>query len=270
MPEIAATVVEDSVSPQGKRITTLHLVYPRWILAQLNTHRMFSRNTRSSRAIPVERLLQEVETAPVVPLTWRSAQKGMVAGPELPSDEAAEARKIWIVARNCALTAAKGLADLGVAKEITNRLLEPFAVAHTLVTATEWDNFFELRLAPDAQPEIRALAQAMKAAMGASVPVRRDTHMPYVTPHEWSCNGQRVCMRISAARCARISYKPFDGSNPDPVRDEDLARGLLRDRHMSPFEHQAFACRDAGTPSRNFRGWTQYRALLEDAQGLTH
>lgn len=258
-----ATIVADSISPAGVRITTLQLRYPRFLLAQFNTHRVFSRSTRSSRAVPVEKMIAEVESYPVVPMEWGSNQRGMVAGPPLDVDAESLARRHWLAARDQAVSFARRMAENGVTKQIANRLLEPFMWAHTVVTSTEWENFFTLRLAHDAQPEMQALARAMMAAMDASEPVGREWHTPYVTDRERSTFRMSGVQMISAARCARVSYKPFGGSDPNVQADLDLAGRLIQDRHMSPFEHQGMALLDLNARSRNFRGWFQHRATIE-------
>ena len=140
-----------------------------------------------------------------------------------------------------------------------NRLLEPFGFIRVLVTATDWANFFSLRLAPDAQPEIRDLARAMKQAMADSTPVRTGEHMPYLTTRERTHPQKGL---ISAARCARVSYMTFDDKEPDVEADIQLARRLLRDRHMTPFEHQAFASEECGRYA-NLTDWVSQRFLFE-------
>ena len=152
---IQAQVIADSVW-KGKRLTSLQLVLPRFILAQLNTHRAFSRSTASSRAIPTAKLIEMVESDPVVPLHWGRNQPGMQAECELSDDLRFQAGDEWMDARDAAVASAKTLAGMGVHKQVVNRILEPFMWAHTIVTATEWDNFFALRLDDAAQPEIQS------------------------------------------------------------------------------------------------------------------
>lgn len=276
---IEAKVIADSVSPAGKRITTLQLKFPRFILAQFNTHRAFSRNARSSRAVPTEKLVAEVGSDPVIPIEWRRAQKGMVAGDLLDHGAAKMAQYDWLQARDWAVCWAKELNEDGVAKEIVNRLLEPFMWAHVVVTATEWENFFALRLAHDAQPEMRLLAESMMDAISGNKPRKVDVgdwHMPYVTEEEIDTlrfarihvptdEEAEACLSKvrsrSVARCARVSYRPFDGSEADAAKDEALAERLLASGHMSPFEHQARVV-DPPILISNFVGWEQYRKTI--------
>lgn len=253
-PHVSATVVADSVW-QGARITTLHIWYPRFILAQLNTHGLLARSTRSSRAVPTKTLLDEVRSNPVMPYKWLRNKRGMQGGEELDSDarERAIRHRLWAIVS--AARAAEGMAAEGVAKETANRDLEPYLHAHTLVTATEWDNFFALRLHHDAQPEFQALAAVMRAALDASWPVERTEHLPYVEG-TWSPRSAG----ISGARCARISYRPFDGETDDEA-DVGRATKLWQDGHRSPFDHPATA--EPG-PHGRFVGWVSARVLLGD------
>ena len=255
---IQAQVIADSVW-KGKRLTSLQLVLPRFILAQLNTHRAFSRSTASSRAIPTAKLIEMVETDPVMPLHWGQNQPGMQAECELAPHERLVAETAWLTARDAAVASAEVMAETGVHKQVVNRILEPFLWAHTIVTATEWDNFFAL---------------CMKQAMDDSTPAERQFHLPYITDSELETLGAGLTTRgayrylapISAARCARVSYLNHDQSEPDLGKDKALAEKLRAAGHMSPFEHQAFAPNAiaAHNPDqRNFQGWVQFRSNLD-------
>ena len=157
---------------------------------------------------------------------------------------------------------AETLDRLGLHKQIVNRVLEPYQWMHTIVTATEWDNFFKLRDHAAAQPEIAVLARSMRTAMQLSTPVLRTEHLPYIKEDEMQLPLVTQYL-ISAARCARVSYLNHDGSNPDTQRDMELAVKLNQAGHMSPFEHQARAFDRAYPSSRNFRGWQQHREWVE-------
>lgn len=163
---ITAKVVADSLNEHGDRITTMEVVFPRFILAELNTHRMFSRNSASSRAIPFEKMVKMVQENPFIPIAWQKQHKGM-QGTEYwldneiiegvtTYDEASGRYDLpltvidrntddWLCARDEAINAAKNLYDTGVTKQLCNRLLEPFMWHKVLITATEWENFFALR-----------------------------------------------------------------------------------------------------------------------------
>lgn len=261
---ITAKVIVDSIADGCPRITTMQLRYPRFIHSEFMTHRVFSRNASSSRAIPVERMIQDVIDDPAMPVHWGAEQKGMQAGEELPRGEYA-----WMAARDEAVYNAQLLAAAGYHKQIVNRILEPFQHINVLVTSTEWDNFFALRDHPDAQPEIQALARAMREAMAGSEPLelwQGDWHMPYITAPDYMGNGALFDQfkKISAARCASVSYKTVDGKHMTAERALSVFDKLTGDQlHASPFEHIARPDPDNGPGCRNFTRWHQWRADLE-------
>lgn len=283
---ISATVVADSISEQGIRLVSLQLRYPKFIHGELMTHRVFSRNAASSRAIPVERMIQDVLDDPAMPVYWGKNQKGMQANEEHSEDTVASLRAHWLAGRHAAVDLARTLMQDGLHKQIANRVLEPWFHINTLVTATEWSNFFELRLHKDAQPEMRALAEAMKASMDESAPkllLPGEWHLPYVTDSEIETATRQVpddpfgnvLLKLSVARCARVSYLTQDGIEPKLEQDLELYERLVGSSplHASPAEHQATpdSCLDVmGVPQwqhkdqwRNFKGWRQYRAFID-------
>lgn len=261
---INATILADSISTDGFRLTTLQLRYPRFIHSEIMTHRVFSRNASSSRAIPVERLIQDVIDDPAMPIFWGKNQKGMQAYEELEGRKLTNAKFYWEGALDAAIHQAKAMAELGAHKQIVNRLLEPFAHINTVVTATEWDNFFALRDHPAAQPEIAALARSMRRAMDASEPSvlsGGQWHLPYIRQSERGTLSLDDAQRVSAARCARVSYMTHDGAVPDAASDLKLFERLAAEKHYSPMEHQATP---AGVyMTRNFRGWRSLRVEME-------
>ena len=287
---ITANVVQDSYS-NGVRITTLELEYPRFIHAELLTHRQFSRNSASSRAVPVEDMIEMVHANPAQPVWWGKAQQGMQAREEIEDTSVAET--YWNAARYSAVDYAETLKDLNLHKQIVNRVTEPFQMIRVVVTATEFSNFFELRDHEDAQPEIRTLAEAMGQAMMNSKPLQLqagDWHVPYVTRRQDEAGqvfyGDEVVLDrasarlVSASCCAQVSYRRADRSLE---KAERIAQRLLQARpwHASPFEHQATPMRggsfldiergvthmdtDNTLWSANFRKWIQHRQLLEQA-----
>lgn len=261
----AARVLLDSLSPAGIRLTTLEVTFPRFVLAEFNTHRVFSRNSASSRAIPTSKLLERVENDPVLPLEWGRNQKGMSASDVLGEEEEAQARGIWLDARDAAVLRARRLMELNVHKQELNRVLEPFLWHTVIVTATEWENFFALRCSAAAQPEIRAAALAMRAAIDASRPgavAAGAWHLPLVQADERNLDIETQ-KKISAARCARVSYLTHDGSRAIE-KDIALHDRLKGERHLSPFEHVATPADDAEFHT-NFRGWLQMRREIEAA-----
>lgn len=263
-----AEVIEDSISREGVRITTLRLRYPRIIHSELMTHRMFSRNAQSSRATPVRTLIESVRRDPYFPTQWNRAQKGMVPGDKLTGMDRLRCEKLWREALESALDTAEQLADIGAAKEQVNRLLEPFSYINVLVTATDWQNFFDLRLSSDAQLEIQHLARAMKLAMKNSLPVCRQWHLPFVPESYRPTSGEGILTQsdafsISAARCARVSYLRFDGKEPSIEDDVKLTQRLYASGHMTPFEHAAIAVDGSSIYNANFRGWFSMRYAIE-------
>lgn len=255
-------ILRDSVSPEGARLTTMEVTLPRIVLAEFNTHRMLSRNSASSRAIPVEKQIERVRADPFIPISWGKNGKGMQACEELGETSQEICRIIWLGARDQAVKAATRLLDRGVHKQITNRLLEPFMWHTIIVSATEWENFFALRCHPDAQPEIREAAVRMREARDASSPEKlldHEWHLPLIREDEdlASYDLDKRC-KISIGRCARVSYLTHDGKR-DPDADIALCDRLRESGHMSPLEHVA-----TPEPGRwgNFVGWKQYRQLV--------
>ena len=266
-----ANIILDSIAPSNYRLTTFALTYPRFIHAEFMTHRVFSRNASSSRAIPVSKMIETLKNDYVEPTFWGKNQKGMQAESELNDAEITLARSIWLKQRDNAIEAAQALADLGCHKQITNRILEPFMNITVICTATDYDNFFSLRCHPDAQPEIQKLAYMMKDALEASTPTKLYTgewHIPYIQPDEQHMDLE-IKKKISVARCARVSYLTHDGKR-DIDKDIELYERLIGGSgkgHWSPFEHVAMAI-DAPTQSGNFHGWVQYRKFfVQEYQG---
>lgn len=263
------TIVEDTISTAGKRITTFQLRYWRAIHSELLTHRMFSRNASSSRAVPVSKTLAQVWKDPAGPIHWGKNQTGMQAYNQLTGWKLKAARLLWNLAGKAACVFAYAASKLGGAKQWTNRLLEPWQYISVIVTATEFDNFFELRCHPDAQPEFQELAVMMQTALKNSKPRKvtsnalryANWHLPYVSAKERENYDIYDCVKFSAARCARVSYLTHDGRVPKPEEDQKLFDRLVGSvpLHCSPIEHQAFVASSPATRSGNFVGWIQYR-----------
>lgn len=310
----SAKILADSLSPLGDRLTTFEITFPRIVLSEFNTHRMFSRNSASSRAIPVKKMLTRVLEDPFVPVYWGKNQPGMSAAEEV--NDLAAAEKIWLEAladsvyhvielqlgpdearllRGKASSIAKPAVGwftvteiahlmlnayeqpssndettLNVHKQIANRLLEPWMWHTVIVTATEWSNFFALRTEASAQPEIRQIADMMHELYHEHEPKQLDYkqwHLPLVDEDEFPDFFDIKKARISTGRCCRVSYLTHDGKR-DPQKDIELHDSLLKNGHMSPFEH---AARPLNEQEKlidpwygNFYGWKQYRKLLEN------
>ncbi len=263
----SARVIADSIAPRGSRLVTIEAKMHRYVLAEFNTHRVFSRNSASSRAIPVSKQIAAVRNDPAMPLEWGSNQKGMQAGDELTGEDLEVAKKVWLAARDAAVNAAEELAAVGLHKQVSNRLLEPFMWHTAIVTSTEWENFYQQRCSPLAQPEIRAVAEAMQEAMEASTPHPLDYgswHTPYVDPDEGL--GGEDMLKISAARCARVSYLTQDGVR-DVSKDIELYDRLTSasPMHASPLEHVARPQRIDEDSVGNLRQWRQLRHQIAGA-----
>jgi thymidylate synthase ThyX len=294
---IEAKIIADSIGPAGIRLCTMQLRYPRFIHSEFMTHRVFSRNASSSRAIPVERMIEDLRRDPAMPVYWGSTKPGMQAGAELEPDILEQTKRAWLDQMEQSIETAEWMVIVGqLHKQIANRILEPWAHINVIVTATDWGNFFQLRCHPDAQPEMRVLAETMFETMEASEPIQLqpgEWHLPYVNANDWSAARHHqktgritrdepmydelapLLIKVSAARCARVSYLTHDGRQT--TIEEDMA---LYDRlvgsvplHASPVEHQATP--DEGIQHGmeitwmnqkehgNFDGWRQYRKMLE-------
>lgn len=261
---ISAKVVAHSKSPEGVEIVTFELEYPRFIHAEVLTHRMFSRNAASSRAIPVNRQLELISDNMAYPVHWGKNQAGMQAEHELSELEADQAKRAWKCAGESAVLSAKEMINIGAHKQITNRMLEPWSHIKVVLTATEYDNWYYLRDHADAQPEIKALAQAMKVAVEASEAkplIRGEWHMPYFEDGYWGPGMETSledALAVSSSCCAQVSYRKLD----DSLEKARMVYGRLVESmppHLSPFEHQA-------TPMPDTRGMNHWA----DVEGITH
>lgn len=259
-----ARVICDSVNPAGCRLTTWVLKYPRFIHAELLTHRQFSRNSSSSRARPVKVMIQEVLDDPVMPVHWGQNQRGMQADQEVDDTAREAAQREWLAARDAAVASVQALQELGIHKQIANRILEPWMWISVVLSTTTHANWFALRDHPDAQPEIATLARMMRDALAASEPTPTAAdgwHLPFVRESEQELPFETQ-LAVATARCARVSYLTHEGAR-DVEKDVTLHERLRTSRppHASAFEHCARAT--AGREgSGNFQGWVQYRHML--------
>lgn len=274
---IEVKIVEDSISLTKARLTTFQLRYPRFIHAEFMTHRLFSRNASSSRAIPVRKILDSIQTDPAMPVHWGKNQKGMQANEEVDEASAKIAQAIWLGARDKVVECVEELMELGVHKQITNRLLEPWSHISVVCTATEFDNFFSLRCHPDAMPEIQALAEQMRDLYFSNTPRNLKLgqwHLPYIKSEELNPGGYFSTasdfpynlpdlIKASIARCARVSYLTHDKKEPNIDTDIVLYQRLFDSKHMSPFENVATPNVDPTVWSGNFKGWIQLRKTLK-------
>lgn len=263
-----ATIIADSIQ-DSVRLTTVEVECPHHVWVHLLTHRCLSRNAQSARAIPTAKL---IERATYHPERWFYAQKGMQPGDEITDPDLLRgAWASWSIARSHAIDAAKTLSFEQHSKEAVNRLLQPFSLIKGIVTGTDraWASVFRLRLSQETQWETRELFQEIANKMLLTPPHPNPYHAPYLNGLEGDEYTWGDKMMISAARCARVSYLTHDGER-DVSKDIELAHRLLKDRHASPFEHQASAL--SNTPPSgdwgNFsKPWYQHRKELE-AEGL--
>jgi len=295
---ITARVLADSVSPHGDRMTTMEIEYPRFILAELNTHRMLSKNSASSRAIPVKAMHQHMTENPARPVHWGKNQPGMQAKEELVGMDLTDVQFMWQRAQQDAMHWAQQMSErAGLHKQVANRITEPWMTMKTVISGTEWRNFFWLRAHADAQPEIHELATKMWDAYNQSVPqlLQPDEwHLPYVKSHRLS-SGELIYLDatdtpitteqariISASCCAQVSYRKSDDSYE---KAHKIFRQLIESQpcHASPVEHQAtpmdldsidkydpecwqdgvtHVSRNGDLWSGNLRGWIQFRKLI--------
>lgn len=280
-------ILKDSVAPSEKRLTTWELTYPRMVHAELMTHRLFSRNSASSRAIPNEKLRQRIKDDPAMPVWWGKNQAGMQAREELRdmSPDEIEARggagmipynerqaltaakEQWLRCCDIMLNGSQHLADIGLHKQISNRLVEPWMFITVIVSATEFDNWFHLRNHKDAQPEIAFIAKEMWHQYQEAIPqelAAGEWHLPLISEEDRADaleamkviyrdaptllhqNTVELLKKVSTGRVARVSYLTHEGKR-DLIEDVKLHDRLIagiptgEPIHMSPFEHIAQA-----------------------------
>lgn len=277
-----AKILLDSVNPAGHRLTTWELSYPRFVHSELMTHRVFSRNSASSRAIPSEKLIQRIIDDPAMPVWWGKNQAGMQAQEELDIDDIDYAKEVWLEARDLMIKFNQQMQKIGLHKQIANRMLEPWMYITVILSATTFDNWFKLRCHKDAQPEIKHLADMMLEEYKKNNPFPRaygDWHLPLVNGEDYElinnqADTEKLYMptwginklkKISVGRCARVSYLTHDGKR-DIQADIDLHDRLVTSGHWSPFEHVAMAD-SVNFNHGNFIGWLQYRKQFEGESG---
>lgn len=267
---IQAKVIADSISPEGDRLTTLECTFHRFILSEFNTHRAFSRNSASSRAIPITKTMAQVTLDPAIPVVFRREQPGMSGGEVLDFQD--ELRRSWALDAQRAAERADYYMQLGVHKSIVNRIIEPYMWHTVVVSATDYENFFIQRMTESAQPEIVALAYRMSEALEASVPQRvgyGGWHLPYIDEEDRQLLNVEDQKAVSVARVAGVSYNRLGKTRE---LQKDFALYLrLRDAsppHWSPFEHVATPYQHpTKTPKGNFKGWQQLRHILDKSNG---
>lgn len=259
---IKAKILADSINEDGNRLTTFEVEFPRYILSEYNTHRHFSRNAASTRAIPILKQLELIETSPAMPIYYGKNQAGMSASEEL--DEAAKQQCISIIdeMRVFCISKVRELQGLGLHKQHAGRYVEAWQTVKGVVSSTEWANWYWLRDHEAAQPEIADLARKMKVEYDASIPEllkAGEYHLPYVLSCYHEDEGQKFivddeqgtgffvtteqAIKVSAARCAAVSYRNEDYTLEKCLQLYDRLVGDER-KHSSALEHQATPMND--------------------------
>lgn len=282
---ITAKIIADSINPVGNRLTTFIVRFPRIVLAEFNTHRVLSKNSASSRAIPFEKMLELVKNDPFIPLRFQKDHKGMQGTEYYEGEEHNQCVRDWLAGRDAAVAAATNF-KFPVTKQLRNRMLEPYMWHTVIVSGTDFENFFALRYHPDAELHIEALAKCMLEAYNASTPRQLkagEWHIPFGDQIDEGrlYQAAKACglypngiaqgfdlepfkAKIAIARCARISYLNFEGKD-DYAADIKLCDRLFGSvpRHLSPTEHVAQAL-NSSEASGNFQGFKQYRKFFAD------
>lgn len=275
--QISAEIIADSLNPQGCRLTTFILTFPRIVLAEYNTHRAFSRNSASSRAIPFKKMVEMAENDPFIPIGFQKDHKGMQGTEYFEGEEHDQCVKDWLSARDAAVNAAKSFKH-DVTKQLKNRILEAYMWHRVICTATDFENFFALRAHPDAEIHIGMLAEKMLMAYNESSPKQLkegDWHIPFGDKFDegrvlalaeklGEKDVQFLKCKIAVARVARISYENFEGKD-DYEADIKLCDKLFGSipKHCSPSESVAQATNSTEYIG-NFRGFKQLRKFFSD------
>jgi len=291
---VTAKIIADSINKRGTRVTTFELEYPRIIHSELMTHRVFSRNAASSRAIPVKTMIDLIESNPAMPSHWGKNQSGMQAKEELGELEKESVKQLWLNACKDAVSHARVMSDIGAHKQVINRITEPYQHMKVVLTATNYANWFYLRDHADADPTIAELAAKMKHEYDYNEPDWLEEsawHLPYVRTQKangtfpqryWDELGNQITLEqalmISVSSCAQVSYRKSDGSLE---KAEVVYKRLIESKptHASPTEHQCqvfesfqnnvdwpkgitHVDRNGTYWSGNMRDWIQYRQLI--------
>lgn len=283
----SAKIICHSKAPNGEELITFELEFHRFILSELNTHRSFSRNAQSSRAVPIEKMIEQVRNNPAMPVHWGKNQAGMIAEKELDElvyDDKGNGFLVegwWRSAAKSAANYAEAMSKAGYHKQLVNRILEPFMKTKGVVTATKdaFEAFFKLRCHKDAQPEIKLLAERMRDALTESVPLDLnygDYHLPY---HDYDKVFEETftisdAVKVSCSCTAQVSYRRLDDSLDKASKVYSMlnlpVNGVYPEDppHYSPTEHVAKVMEDykhESFMSGNFHSgiFWQYRKALE-------
>lgn len=285
---ISCKVITDSISEKEIRMTTFELIYPRMIHSEFMTHRMISKNASSSRAVPIQKAIENVINNPAYPVYWGKNQAGMQAKEELVGDDKNSANDLWKKGIDFSINLVKEFEILGIHKQIASRWLETGQMIKVVASGTDWSNLMYLRDDEEAQPEFQELARCVRLCFEQSVPTLLypdEWHVPYVKSYRNSSGtvmyfdsddveiDVETAKKISGSCCAQVSYRRLNDSREKALEIYDkLFSG--RKPHMSPVEHQATPIfknwehgvthldRNGKFHSGNLNGWIQYRQTL--------
>ncbi|MFN3927490.1 MAG: FAD-dependent thymidylate synthase [Pseudanabaenaceae cyanobacterium] len=269
-----AKILADSLNQEtGDRLVTFEIAnFPKVLLQELNTHRMLSRNAASSRAIPVNKMIERVATHPYIP-TFRENQRGMVGKVLSDREQFEQAVAIYQQALADAIHYAEQLSGMSIHKESVNRLLEPFMTVPVIISGTEWQNFFKLRTAPAATPDFQTVALLLEELYHTHQPTPLKAGEIHGIFSEFIPEELPVIdrLKVMSARAARISYKNHGSNVMDINKDLELAENLIKDGHLSPLEHVGWALNKQQClwlDTRNYQGFLSFRAYLETSTVL--
>ncbi len=259
-PNITARVICDSINIHGNRLVTMVVTLPKYLVAEFNTHRAFSRNSASSRAIPLKKQIEKIEKNPFVPCRIGKNQKGMQASEWIEGQELENIRGYIASSRHQVIRLIEDLSQHDIHKQTLSRYAEPYLYTTIIVSATSWYNFFALRAHHACEPHFQIAAYRMLDAYLASVPQELDGgqwHIPFGDRMPEGLSDKDK-VKIATARCARVSYETFDGEI-NVNSDIELHDKLAESGHWSPFEHCAMASNELAVRTGNFFGYIQYR-----------
>ncbi len=266
MNQIKVSLIEYSESvTTKKRLATFAIKIPKFVWGHVSSHRSLSRNSASSRAIPAKKIRTSVLKEPFIPLYFGENQSGMRAGEPLNGIRLFLAKKVWLWSRYIPVVFHFFGEKIGFHKEVLNRILEPWLMVDIVVSGTEWNNFIFLRKHQDAQPEIQYVAEQIETLLKNTQPKvlqSGEWHTPFILESESDIDIETK-KKVSTARCARVSYKLFDGKVSNIEADIKLHDRLSSSGHWSPFEHVAQAMNNSSRYG-NLVGFKQYRKEFEN------
>lgn len=257
--EVKLIAYSESIETQ-KRLATFVIKIPKFVWGHVISHRVFSRNSASSRATPSKRIRKSVLKQPFVPVYFGKNKPGMQSGTALKGIQLWLSKKIWLWSRYFPVFFHFLGEKLKIHKEVLNRILEPWLMVDVIVSATEWSNFISLRTNESAQPEMQYIAQKIEFTLKNSTPnllKEGEWHLPFLLEEEHSLDID-IKKKICVARCARVSYSLFNGRLSDIENDLKLCEKLSTSGHWSPFEHVATPLNEKNNIG-NFVGWKQFR-----------